>query len=109
MENKELSAIRQIISNCEEYQRSGESAYHKEREMLRSYDDIVEVLKGSFEDTVYNSVKSLIDSYGVILEDLVQDRESDKGLTPAHALKTGKIGVYAKVIEDLKGVIDYEG
>jgi len=43
---KAVDEINELISDCEAYQESNDSAYHKEQEKVIVYDKIVELLKG---------------------------------------------------------------
>jgi len=43
---KAVDEINELISDCEEYQKSNDSSYHKEQEKVIVYDKIVEILKG---------------------------------------------------------------
>ena len=43
---EQLSEIRQLIDDCEEYQKGYESIYRKRQEKVNVYDKIVDILKG---------------------------------------------------------------
>lgn len=52
-----------------------------------------------------NDIERLIEEYQQNIELLEEDRKNDK-LTVSNAYRTAKIGVYAKVVEDLKAVLE---
>ena len=52
-----------------------------------------------------NDIERLIEEYQQTIELLEEDRKNDK-LTVSNAYRTAKIGVYAKVVEDLKAVLE---
>lgn len=54
-----------------------------------------------------DKIKTLIEEYEDIKESYEQDRKNDNMLV-SNAFKVAKIGVYAKVIEDLKEVLNDE-
>lgn len=45
-EKRILDEIKKLVSDCEEYQESNDSRYHKEQEKIIVYDQIVDILKG---------------------------------------------------------------
>jgi len=51
-----------------------------------------------------NDIERLIEEYQQTIELLEEDRKNDK-LTVSNAYRTAKIGVYGKVIEDLRAVL----
>lgn len=54
-----------------------------------------------------NNIKNLIEDYQRNIELLEEDRKTD-GMTISNAYRVAKIGVYGKVIEDLKAVLEGE-
>lgn len=54
-----------------------------------------------------DKIKTLIEEYEDIKESYEQDRKNDNMLV-SNAFKVAKIGVYAKVIEDLKELLEEE-
>lgn len=54
-----------------------------------------------------DKIKTLIEEYEDIKESYEQDRKNDNMLV-SNAFKVAKIGVYAKVIEDLKELMEGE-
>ena len=54
-----------------------------------------------------NDIERLIEEYQQNIELLEEDRKNDK-LTVSNAYRTAKIGVYGKVIEDLRAVLKGE-
>lgn len=54
-----------------------------------------------------DKIKTLIEEYEDIKESYEQDRKNDNMLV-SNAFKVAKIGVYAKVIEDLKELLEGE-
>lgn len=54
-----------------------------------------------------DKIKTLIEEYEDIKEAYEQDRKNDNMLV-SNAFKVAKIGVYAKVIEDLKELMEGE-
>ena len=54
-----------------------------------------------------NDIERLIEEYQRNIELLEEDRKDDK-LTVSNAYRTAKIGVYGKVIEDLRAVLEGE-
>ena len=52
-----------------------------------------------------NDIERLIEEYQQTIELLEEDRKND-GVTISNAYRTAKIGVYAKVVEDLKAVLE---
>ena len=54
-----------------------------------------------------DKIKTLIEEYEDIKESYEQDRKNDNMLV-INAFKVAKIGVYAKVIEDLKELMEGE-
>ena len=115
--------LESAIRHCEEVAEKNEKEYEEHPAMLgykesfynckvcaEDHRQLAEWLK-DYKQMLENEkyLRFLMSDYEKNVEQLVQDRESEIGLTPAHALKTGKIGVYAKVIEDLKGAIRYDG
>ena len=51
------------------------------------------------------NIEYLIKEYTEAIELLEEDRKND-GVTISNAYRTAKIGVYAKVVEDLKAVLE---
>lgn len=51
-----------------------------------------------------DKIQALIEEYQEAIELLEEDRKNDK-LTISNAYRTAKIGVYGKVIEDLKMLV----
>lgn len=54
-----------------------------------------------------DNIKALIEEYESAIELLEEDRKDDK-LTISNAYRTAKIGVYTKVIMDLKAILEGE-
>lgn len=54
-----------------------------------------------------NDIERLIEEYQQTIELLEEDRKNDK-MTVSNAYRTAKIGVYGKVIEDLRAVLEGE-
>lgn len=54
-----------------------------------------------------NDIERLIEEYQRNIELLEEDRKNDK-MTVSNAYRTAKIGVYAKVIEDLQEILEGE-
>ena len=54
-----------------------------------------------------NDIERLIEEYQQTIELLEEDRKND-GVTISNAYRTAKIGVYGKVIEDLRAVLEGE-
>lgn len=54
-----------------------------------------------------DKIKTLIEEYEDIKESYEQDRKNDNMLV-SNAFKVAKIGVYTKVIEDLKELLEGE-
>ena len=52
-----------------------------------------------------DKIKYLINEYTEAINLLEEDRRND-GVTISNAYRTAKIGVYAKVVEDLKAVLE---
>ena len=52
-----------------------------------------------------NDIERLIEEYQQTIELLEEDRKND-GITISNAYRTAKIGVYGKVIEDLRAVLE---
>lgn len=52
-----------------------------------------------------NDIERLIEEYQQTIELLEEDRKNG-GVTISNAYRTAKIGVYAKVVEDLKAVLE---
>ena len=52
-----------------------------------------------------DNIKSLIEEYESAIELLEEDRRTEK-LTISNAYRTAKIGVYAKVVDDLKMLLE---
>lgn len=52
-----------------------------------------------------DKIEWLIKEYTEAIELLEEDRKND-GVTISNAYRTAKIGVYAKVVEDLKAVLE---
>ncbi len=53
------------------------------------------------------NIKALIEEYESAIELLEEDRRTEK-LTISNAYRTAKIGVYTKVIMDLKAIVEGE-
>ena len=51
-------------------------------------------------------INALIAEYLDAIELLEQDRREEKFISVSNAYRTAKIGVYAKVVEDLKAVLE---
>ena len=52
-----------------------------------------------------DNIKALIEEYESAIELLEEDRRTEK-LTISNAYRTAKIGVYAKVVDDLKMLLE---
>ena len=53
-------------------------------------------------------IQSLIEEYENAIELLEQDRAEEKYLTVANAYRTAKIGVFQKVVDDLRMMLEGE-
>lgn len=52
-----------------------------------------------------DKIKYLINEYTEAINLLEEDRKND-GITISNAYRTAKIGVYTKVVEDLKAILE---